>query len=507
MKKIKKLLSCFLGTAIALTSTAFSISAEKVLVGYLGDINHDMTLTSEDAEILQAYLVGKAILEDEVEILRADLNSDGVVDVYDAILLRRCIAGECEWKGIYEEYDTPDYNFIKAPIAEIDSSLPSQGDASLVIFYIDFPDCTYKNKLSTEKIQEIAFGDADEASKNYPFESMHAFYERSSKGAMNLKGQVFSYTAEKSISYYNENKVAIAKECYEAFKDSVDFSKFDSDGDGEIDATVFTVPESANEDYWWPCSGGFGDSKYVVDGVKVGHIITGNAEPTSVQNFNSTYLHEMGHCMGLPDYYLYYSNDFEGMHGSAGTELMDTDAFSDFCSFSKLMLGWYRENQVSVYDKANGTQSFTLSSAQTDDGNCVIVPYGDFDGNYFSEYFIIEYSTAQGNNFGVKSMWWQTIESGIRIHHVNAELYKGWFNHFKYQNGSEFTNGDDNGIRLIRLVNDGGGTFKTDDVVNNNTSGFGWYDANENESIDPSVTITIGDVVDGKYTVTISPKE
>ena len=56
--------------------------------------------------------------------------------------------------------------------------------------------------------------------------------------------------------------------------------------------------------------------------------------------------------MGLPDYYLYNSDDFEGMKGNAGTELMDADAASDFGCFSKLMLGWYQKNQVTVYDSS-----------------------------------------------------------------------------------------------------------------------------------------------------------
>ena len=53
------------------------------------------------------------------------------------------------------------------------------------------------------------------------------------------------------------------------------------------------------------------------------------------------------------------------MKGNAGTELMDADAASDFGCFSKLMLGWYQKNQVSVYDSSKGTQTFQLQNAQT----------------------------------------------------------------------------------------------------------------------------------------------
>ena len=45
------------------------------------------------------------------------------------------------------------------------------------------------------------------------------------------------------------------------------------------------------------------------------HIITETLRiesETNYNNFNSSYLHRW-HCMGLPDYYLYNSDDFEGM--------------------------------------------------------------------------------------------------------------------------------------------------------------------------------------------------
>ena len=190
----------------------------------------------------------------------------------------------------------------------------------------------------------------------------------------------------------------------------------------KIDATLFTVPTAAGDTDWWPCAGAFGDESYRVDGMAIGHIITGNAQiesETDYKNFVSSYLHEMGHCMGLPDYYLYWGTDSEGMHGAAGIELMDTDASSDFGAFSKLMLGWYQSDQIAVYDNTTGTQTFTLHNAQTQNGNCVIIPCGELDGQYFSEYFVIEYASAQANNSSLP--WWQTSGSGVRIYHINCK--------------------------------------------------------------------------------------
>ena len=84
---------------------------------------------------------------------------------------------------------------------------------------------------------------------------------------MHLDGQVFRYTTKENRSAYDTDKNKLARECYDAFNDSVDFSQFDGNNDGVIDATLFSVPTAAGNDNWWPCAGPIGDSAYTVDGV------------------------------------------------------------------------------------------------------------------------------------------------------------------------------------------------------------------------------------------------
>lgn len=563
MRKMKLTLALAAGAAALLTGAILptaTADAELVQTGWRGDVNYDGWLTVADAVGLQKHLIDAEPLSDKMLNLTADVTQDGKVNIFDLVLLKRCLAGGTDtWIGIFEEQEeivtstTPaetttetettttitttgtlpestsettttttvsvttttttiieeESPFIgPPPIAQVGASLPSQGDAALVIFYVDFPDCTYSYSPSEDVIRNMAFGAADENSQYYPFESMSAFYGRSSKGQMKLSGNAFRYTTKNPQSYYNENKVALAEECYDAFKDTVDFAEYDKDNDGMIDATLFTAPTAAGDDHWWPCAGGFGDPDYRVDGKAIGHIITGNAQIESevnYTNFVTSYLHEMGHCMGLPDYYLYTSEDFEGMKGTAGNELMDADASSDFSAYSKLMLGWYRENQIEVYDSSKGSQTFTLKNAQTDDGNCVIIPNGTLADDYCSEYFVIEYNTTGGNNTYHGGMWWQPMLSGVRVIHVMGEMYSDyWWTYPKYQNGSEFTGGDDAGIRLIRLVNEGADPYTTGGTINSSTPGFGWYDSNENEAIDPGVTVIIGELTSEGYSITIA---
>lgn len=532
-KNIISLLTAVIASgASAASVSSLSADADWTQIGYMGDLNNDSQVNSADLVLMARHLNGTQPLttdnsylilgspalingEETIEnidfIQTGDIDRDGVIDSFDMVLLRqRVLTGQSETVHIWEYPAPAESPFIDAPIKDVEAYLPSQGESNLVIFYVDFPDCRYTYDPSAEEINEIAFGAEDISDKNYPFDSMSAFYGRSSKGAMELKGKVFRYTAKESVSAYGTDKAKLAFECYSAFKDSEDFTMYDGDKDGYIDATLFSVPTAAGDTDWWPCAGPLGRDEFTVDEMKVGHIITGNAQIEASDdhyNFNSSYLHEMGHCMGLPDYYLYSGDDSEGMHGMAGSELMDTDASTDLSAFSKLQLGWYRENQIQVYDSSQGTQSFTLNSSQSDDGNCVIIPNGDLDGKYHSEYFVIEYNTNDRNNS--KPQWWQPTGNGVRIYHADAELFdNGWWVSYKYASGSEFTK-NDTGRRLIRLVNDAADNttdnyFHEGDVISSSVNGFRWYDSSDAETVDPGLNIEVGTAENGSCTITIS---
>ncbi len=527
---------------------------------YYGDMNQDFSVDIADIIFMQKYLLGLSPITKKMSLI-GDINQDKEVNIYDWLMLKQdVLSGEWEMfllppeetqettepteeittetlqettepvettteltstettvptepteEITSEPTEATTESFISSPVKEIDAGLPSQGNAKLIIFYVDFPDCQYNYSPTTEELQQIAFGAEDAKNANYPFESMTAFYDRSSKGAMHLQGTAFRYTAKENRSAYDSDKAKLLHECYEAFDGIIDFSQFDGDGDGKTDATLISVPKAAGDSDWWPCAGASG-SERKFDNVGIGHFITGNAQiesKTDYKNFTSSYQHELGHCMGLPDYYLYYSgDDHAGFHGevnTAGLELMDIDASTDFGCFSKLQLGWYRKSQVSVYDQTKGgEQTFTLTNAQTENGNCLILPYGEL--NYNGEYLILEYITPEKNNSS-PIYEWMSSGNGIRAYHVKADIHdNGFWKHYKYENGSEFTNGNDTGIRLIRLVNDAEGSdvFTTGQILDGNISGWHWYDFEENETVDTGYTVTIGELKDGSYTITVN---
>ena len=147
--------------------------------GYRGDLNHDGVVSMVDIVKMQRYLLRLDSLQGEDILQRADLNQDHVVNVPDLMMLKHCVLYE-DFLEIWEEIadtttvtsdttapvttttettttttdttDAEDAAFLTPFIQAVKASLPSQGDAKLVIFYVDFPDCKYTTDLSAEQI-------------------------------------------------------------------------------------------------------------------------------------------------------------------------------------------------------------------------------------------------------------------------------------------------------------------------------------------------------------------
>ena len=532
------LCSAAIGFSCVLT---FPVSAaDWVHIGYMGDVNCDGQLNTSDLVILSRHLHGIQPLTDENSyyvnynyvgihgapgfaaekyFAVADMDQNGEIDVFDLIKLRSSILKN-EWLWVWEmERDFPvndvpledNGEFIGAAVDDVFKFMPSQGTGRMLIVYADFPDVKYDYLPSTEEIERIAFGSEDTNNPLYPWESISAFYKRSSKGIMDLSGKAYHYTANESVKNYVDvaGQKKLLTEACSALDGTIDFHDFDGNNDGFIDTVLVVVPKKAGKATWWPASVQFNNNKYKYDGLKIGHMITGYCQingENDYHDFTSTLLHETGHCMGIPDYYLYNrTTDYYGLHGTAGSELMD-DTGGDFSCVSKLQLGWYRKDQVQVYEPSSEPQSFTLYNAQTDKGNTVIIPCGELDSRYHGEFMMIEYVTQDGNNSAPP--WYVSVGNGIRVYHVETTLYdNGAWLVYRYSGSLDFHN-DYNGRRVVRLIDDSDtdNTYRTGDVIDGNISGFHWYDKNDKATIDTGLVIEIGENNGDSYNITIRNK-
>ena len=516
--RLGALLTAAAACCAAMPAFSAAAASEERLTGYYGDLNGDLNIDRTDVAMMQQYLLNAAPLsEDETQAAYADLDHDGRINGSDFTLLKRIALHLAAPEGIYEPAEEP--KLIDPPIAAVNPSMPSVGTVHILMISVDFPDFTHSEGLSTEQIAEIAFGEADEHSNAYPFESVTAYYERASYGRLHLTGDVYHYNAQYPLDTYVKRNNLLVNEVLSAFDSDIDYRYYDVNGNNVIDTMLFALPDTAvgrdsNSDGqkdWWPYSTKYSGTT-TFDGVKPGNICVGAWSLNDRSGFNSTWIHELGHAMGLPDYYKYENNetDYYGLNGKAGYEMMD-DAYADMSAFSKLMYGWYTENEIQIY--TGGTMTFTLESNQHTP-SCILIPrnalnYDGFHG-FHDEYFIIELNTPDLNNH---AMYYQGkayrlfYTPGVRVLHCNAEIVFGLRGmELKWNNYGLFYDNSNQKQRVLRLVNDNGSYFGSGDVINDQIPDFRWYDAEGDLTVNPQLTIRIDNLrKEGICTVTISP--
>lgn len=464
-----------------------------------GDVNADGQFNVSDVVLLQKWLlaVPNTYLADWKA---ADLCEDDRLDVFDLCLMKRLLISGSN----VPDPPTEEGQLLAATVNKFGKSTPSIGNAKMLMVYVDFADKKYgNNAYSNAQMENELFG---EGTGSYPYESVATWFERSSYGNLHIDGDVYSYTCSGNMSEYSSGGYEkMAMEVLRGLDGQIDYSQYDENNDGVIDCLSFTVPlddvDDSMKEYWYGCTATWYDNpSFSIDNMRVNNFIIMDVMPyaSNMQYLKQTLIHEMGHSIGLPDYYLYNAgDDWDGLNGDAGYERMD-DSIADFSSFSKLMFGWLKDTEVQSYS-GNGKQNFTLDDASSK-GSCLILPISSQADDYTSEYFLVEYITKSGNNSDM-----YTNDSGIRIFHIQSELYTtAWGDtNFMYEGFSEKYMGNDK-VRVVRLVNDNGGFYHTGDTVSYGVSNFAGYDSNGDQTINTGYTITIGANVNGQYELTVS---
>ena len=307
------------------------------------------------------------------------------------------------------------------------TGLPSSGNPKILVFLVEFPDYPHVNDVAT--FTDKLFGDGDLA--EYPYESLTAYYQRSSYGALNISGDVYGwYTAQHNRKYYGTtyNKVKeLIKEVFDHYNATVDFSQYDNNGDGKIDyfCIFWTGPDKGWGSIWWAWNDlegeFFKNDPYSVDGKTLG-VFTWAWESRPVGSTFSphTMIHETGHALGLPDYYDY--DDTKGPDGGVGgLDMMDAN-WGDHNAFSKWMLEWLTPTVMGTIGTSQNLSFLPTSSSPE---ALVIMPSADVS-KPFSEYFIVQSRYRTGNDKEIPT-------DGFLIWHVDATLNDAGDN-FKYDN-------------------------------------------------------------------------
>ncbi|HEX2779058.1 MAG TPA: M6 family metalloprotease domain-containing protein [Gemmatimonadaceae bacterium] len=267
-------------------------------------------------------------------------------------------------------------------------------------------------------------------------ETVTHVYGEMSRGLLNLTGTVRPWSrVSNTDSYYEGSKNglnadahlgALFKEVLDSADRTIDFSQYDSDGDGFVDFVAFVQPEfggecggTANNNLWshrYTVEAWFNGAAYQTNDIGA------NGQPVKVADYvlqpalNCTQLgggpidigvfaHEFGHAFGLPDLYSTAdgaTNEGIGEWGLMGAGNWNTPASpSHMEAWSKMEMGW-----VPVVTVSRDT-TITLPPIETS-GAIVRL---DIPGT--SEYFLLENREKIGSDA-------QLHGTGLLVFHVDS---------------------------------------------------------------------------------------
>ena len=338
--------------------------------------------------------------------------------------------------------------------------LSTTGKARAVVIRVSFPASADGSEEAmtipadeTDAELLAAFnGAADSASACYPYESVHAYYERASLGKLDYQvTTVVSYTAQHPRSYYEGDSIKKTEEFFQevlaGVDDQVDFSQCDANNDGYIDAVYlqFAGPRGKWLSTWWPkeftIGEWTGDEGATFDGKRAHAAVllsTRAGSGETAQRFRQTMIHETGHVLGLPDLYSYT----ESSPGTGTFDMMD-DNTGEQNGLFRWLLGWVTAEDITyVYVSENGVDvrqglgdtvhyddaaELDLSAYTSDTtgatGGFVAVSADEtiLSGNLFCTFFLLQFDRPAGNQT-VHDSSGTLLGHGVRAFCVQAGL-------------------------------------------------------------------------------------
>lgn len=334
------------------------------------------------------------------------------------------------------------------------NGLPSFGSPKVLVVPVDLGGKTTNTMI--QNINEAFNGTAASTG----FESVSSFYTKSSKGKLNIEFDVLTdwFTPSKKPSYYENydfqkdkyydtGSALILNEILQSYDSKINFSDYDYDKDGYIDAVwmVYNVEPNYEKksDFYWayvtfsqnksrkydeclPRYYGFASYSFMFVKELESKYNT-NLEIYDMSDINidaHTYIHETGHLLGLDDYYD-GSPNIGGKGGTYCAAMMDAN-MGDLSTIDKLLLGWI--DPYVVYDGSNTTITINNFEATND----VTMVAKNKPNSIYSEYYLLELFDQSGLNTHDKVIFTPTPlittyvgkaykEYGIRILHVNAK--------------------------------------------------------------------------------------
>lgn len=318
----------------------------------------------------------------------------------------------------------------KRMLRKAQASNAFQGTKKGLIILVQFTDSKFKSGHDLALYKRIA-NEVNYSDNNFRG-SIKDYFKAQSHGQFELDFDVAGICQlQHPYAYYGKNNSQkedvkpgemVAEACLWAHEQGIDFSKYDWDGDGEVDQ-VFVLYAGHGEASYdkdpntiWPHMYYLSASDYgkplSLDGVTVDTYAC-SSELNGDGNLDGigTFCHEFSHCMGFPDL---YDTSYAGWFGMGDFDLMcsgsyngDSKCPAGYSAYEKAECGW-----LTLKDMTNIEQETSIVGVQpmSADGDAYIIK----NKGHEDEYYILENRQKTG---------WDSYlpASGLMITHVDYD--------------------------------------------------------------------------------------
>lgn len=279
----------------------------------------------------------------------------------------------------------------------VKNTYPNMGSPKGLIILVEYSDVKFNDSYDgTEYFNDMING--ENFAQYGGTGSARAYFKEQSGGKFIPSFDVYGpITLPQQQSYYGKNDrygndtnpAEMVTDALDILDPAVDFSQYDTDGDGLIDNIyIFYAGQGeasyGDENTVWPHSWDVryeGITKWV-DGVQVANYACSNEWERNKPDGLGTFVHEFSHVMGLPDLYntedptaLYTPGDYSVL--DSGNYLNDSRTPPNYSAYEKNAMGWYEPIML------DGPMSVTLQEISSGD-------FGLIPTSKTFEFFLLE---------------------------------------------------------------------------------------------------------------------
>ena len=272
------------------------------------------------------------------------------------------------------------------------------GQKKGLIILVEYSDVHFQEEHTLELYERITNEENFTSDLGF-YGSVHDYFKAQSQGQFDLTFDVYGpVPLANDQSYYGSNvdgndqhPEEMVIEACTALQDEIDFSRYDWNGDGEVDQ-VFILYAGMGEangggrNTVWPHEWTLEEAGHelILNGYRINTYGCSCELQRSGIDGVGTICHEFSHCLGYPDM---YDIEYGGHYGMGNWDLMDHGSYNGngfipagYTSYEKMAAGWLSPIEL------KGTMGVNGLKALSEGGNSYII----YNKGHDDEYYLVE---------------------------------------------------------------------------------------------------------------------